>query len=343
MAAAVEIRVSRSPGERRVALLRDGVLHGFRVERPARPDGVGDILRGRLDSRAPALAGGFVALPGGATGFLPESECEGRRLPPEGTWLTLRVTRAAQGGKGLRVSARIPQRPGTGLALLERGPDQAQRWCTQFPQAPVTCDDAGEAARLHARHASAFDDALEAEAEVLATPEAPIPGGGRIIISPLPALTALDCDAPDPREANRRAIPEIARQVALRDLAGPILLDLAGLSLKQRTALEPELRAALARDPLVQPLGFGPLGLFELRRARIHPPLHEVLADSALARGLALLRRAVRERDAAPHRRLALHAPGAVLAAIRALPGALEEFAGPLALRESATEEIADA
>lgn len=343
MAAPVEIRISRSPGERRVALLRDGVLVGFRIERPAQPDGVGDILRGRVESRQPALAGGFVALPGGASGFLPESECDGRRLPDEGSWLTLRVTRAAQNGKGLRLSARLPQRPGTGLALLERGPDQARRWIAAFPDAPRLCDDAPEAARLGARHAPAFDDALEAEAEALASRAAPIPGGGRLIISPLPALTAIDCDAPDPREANRRALPELARQVALRDLAGPILLDLAGLSLKQRQALDGEIRAALGRDPLVQALGFGPLGLFEFRRARIHPPLHEVLADAPLARGLTLLRRAARERDRAPHRRLALHAPAPVLAAIRAMPGALEEFAGPLALRESSVEEIADA
>ena len=326
-----------------MALLRDGILRGFRIERPARPDGVGDIIRGRLESRQAALAGGFVALPGGASGFLPESEVEGRRLPPEGTWLTLRVTRAAQNGKGLRLSARLPQRPGTGLALLERGPDQAQRWAAAFPDATITCDDRAEATRLHARHAPAFDDALEAEAEALASPEAPIPGGGRLLITPLPALTAVDTDAPDPRAANRHAIPEFARQLVLRDLAGPVVLDLAGLSAKQRQALEPALRAALAADPLSQPLGFGPLGLFELRRARIHPPLHEVLADRPLARGLALLRRAMRERDAAPHRRLALHAPAAVLAAIRALPGALAEFGGPLPLRESATEEIADA
>lgn len=326
-----------------MALLRGGTLHGFRIERPARPDGVGDILRGRLDSRQAALAGGFVALPGGMSGFLPESEAEGRRLPPEGTWLTLRITRAAQNGKGLRVSARIPQRPGTGLALLERGPDQALRWAAAFPGAAITCDDAAESARLHARHAPAFDDALEAEAEALATPEAPIPGGGRLLITPLPALTAVDTDAPDPRAANARAIPEFARQLVLRDLAGPVVLDLAGLSTKQRLALEPALRAALAADPLSQPLGFGPLGLFELRRARIHPPLHEVLADHALARGLALLRRAARERDATPHRRLALLAPAAVLAAIHALPGALAEFGGPLALREAAGEDIADA
>jgi hypothetical protein len=351
----IEIRVARSPGERRVALLRDGVLQGYRVERPSRPDGVGDILRGRVAAVSPALAGGFVALPDGASGFLPESECPGRRLPPEGSYLTLRVTRAAQNGKGLRVSAKEAQRPGEGLpALLERGPDQALRWAMAHPEAELTTDELGEFARLRGAlgesrvwRGPAFDDALEAEIEALALPEAPLPGGGRLIVSPLPALTAVDVDSQgaDPREVNRAAMAEFARQLRLRDLAGPILLDLAGLSVKQRAALEPALRAALGGDGLVQLLGLGPLGLFEMKRARIQPPLHEVLADAALARGLALLRRAMGEARATP-RRLVLAAPPAVLAAIRGLPGALEEFAamaGPgVVLEEAATEDVRD-
>jgi Ribonuclease G/E len=347
----MEIRVSRSPGERRVALLRDGVLHGYRVERPARPDGVGDILRGRVAAVAPALAGGFMALPEGASGFLPESECPGRRLPPEGTYLTLRVIRAAQNGKGLRVSAKVAQRDGDGPpALLQRGPDQALRWAAAYPEAEVTADELGEFARLRGAlgadrvwRGPAFDDALEAEVEALASPEAPLPGGGRLLVSPLPALTAVDVDSADadPRAVNRAAIAEFARQLRLRDLAGPVLLDLAGLSVKQRAALEGELRAALGADGLVQLLGLGPLGLFEMRRARIHPPLHEVLADRVLARGLALLRRAMREARAAPGRSV-VAAPGAVLDAIRAWPGALDEFAamaGPGLLLEEAAEE----
>jgi hypothetical protein len=357
MASLIEIRVARSPGERRVALLRDGVLQGYRVERPARPDGVGDILRGRVSAVAPALAGGFVALPGDASGFLPESEAPGRRLPLEGTYLTLRVVRAAQNGKGLRVSAKVPQRAGDGPpALLEHGPDQALRWAAAYPDAELTVDELGEFARLRAVlgearlwRGLAFDDALEAEVEALALPEAALPGGGRLIISPLPALTAVDVDSlgGDPRLVNRAALAEFARQLRLRDLAGPVLLDLAGLSLKQRGALEPELRAALGGDALAQLLGIGPLGLFELKRARIHPPLHEVLADAVLARGLALLRRAMREAKAAPQRRLVVMAPPAVLDAIRTLPGALEEYAamaGPgLELRAGMEEDVLDA
>ncbi|WP_431305723.1 ribonuclease E/G [Sediminicoccus sp. BL-A-41-H5] len=352
----MQIRLSRSPGERRVALLRDGALLAYRCERPARPDGVGDILRGRIAAAMPALAGAFVALPEGENGFLPESECEGRKLPPEGTILTLRVTRAGQGGKGPRLSARTPQSPGA-LALIARGPDAALRWAASHPEARIVTDEPGEAARLRGAlgatrvllHPEAFDSGLEDEVARLAEPVWDLAGGGRLIFSPLPALTAVDVDSggADPREVNRRAIAEFARQLRLRDLAGPILLDLAGLSVKQRAALEPDLRSACGPDGLTQCLGLGPLGLFELRRARIHPPLHEVLADRALAAGLALLRQAMRESAASPGQRLALEAPPAILAALEALPGALAEFterAGhPLALRPAPTPGIAHA
>lgn len=351
----MQIHLSRSPGERRVALLRDGELHAYRLERIARPDGVGDILRGRIASVMPALAGAFVALPGGETGFLPESDCEGRKIPSEGTMLTLRVTRAGQGGKGKRVTAKTPQLEGEGL--IARGPDAALRWAAAYPDARIIADDAAEVARLRgAIHASrvllqgnAFDDALEDEVARLAEPEWELPGGGRLIFSPLPALTAVDVDSAgaDPREVNRLAMPEFARQLRLRDLAGPILLDLAGLSVKQRAGLEPELRAACGHDGLTQLLGLGPLGLFELRRARIHPPLHEALAERALTTGLALLRQAARESAARPGRRLALHAPAAVLQALEAMPEALAEYTAAsghaLELRADATAGTTDA
>jgi ribonuclease G len=348
----IEIRLARSPGERRVALLRDGVLDGYRLERPYRPDGVGDVVRGRIVSAMPALSGAFVALPDGETGFLPEGDTEGRRLPPEGTILTLRVTRAAQGGKGKRVTARLPQD-----AAIEPGPDAALRWALAHPQAVVLADDAGEVARLRRalagssriRQGTAFDDAIEDEAERLHASDWALPGGGRLIFSPLPALTAVDVDSggADPREVNRAAITEFARQLRLRDLAGPILLDLAGLSVKQRAALEPALKEALGPDGLTQLLGIGPLGLFEMRRARIHPPLHEVLEDRALGRGLALLRKAAREAAVAPSRRLALCASPAVLAALEAMPEALAEFAAgagrALLLRPADSEDVTDA
>jgi hypothetical protein len=128
---------------------------------------------------------------------------------------------------------------------------------------------------------------------------------------------------------NRMAMAEAARQIRLRNLAGPILIDPAGLSRKERGNLAAPLREALAGDSLAQFKGVGPLGLFEILRRRVHPPLHEVLGGqkTAVTAGLAALRQAAREAAAAPGRQLALRSSAAVVTALRGLPLALEAFA----------------
>lgn len=359
-----------------MALLRGERLEEVWVERPARPDGVGDLHRARVTALAPAMAGAFLALAGGETGFLPESEAGPVRQPiaqsvQEGLVLPVRVTRAPQGGKGARVSARLTQAeqaraaaapPGNTPTLLTRGPEATLRLGRAHQGAEVVTDGAGLAARLRAALGAArvtysprpvFDEALEAEFDLVAGPEVSLPGGGRILIHPTPALVALDVDAGsaagtrDPeaqRRVNEAAVAEAARQIRLRQLAGPILLDLAGMTQKRRATLAEPLAQALAPDRLARLLGLGPLGLFEILRQRIHPPLHEVLAGP-LTPGLAALRQAVREAAARPGRRLALRAAPALLAALEALPGALAEAAEaagqPLQLRPDPTRSWA--
>ena len=345
------IRCSVSPGERRVALLRDGRLHLAAVERPGRPDGIGDLHRARISAVSKPMSGAFLALADGSTAFLPESETPDRKALHEGSILPIRLTRAAQGGKGPRATARLNEAEraaasGAGVALIRRGPGAALRLAALAPEAEMLVDDAAEAARLkpalgdrlHLLREPAFDDDLEAEFDLLAGAEVPLPGGGRLTVHPTPALTALDVDAgPHAGGAdaaaqlrlNRVAVEEAARQIRLRQLAGAILLDVAGMPVKAREQLAAPLAAALAADPL-QPrlLGLTRLGLFEIQRPRIQPPLHEVLGapPTPLTHGLAALRRAVREAAARPGRALALRAHPAVLAALEAMPEALAEM-----------------
>ena len=347
MAEALTILVSASPGEVRTALLAGDTLLEAWVERPGRPDGVGDLHRARVAALAPAMAGAFLTLVGGETGFLPESEASATRQPiakavHEGQVLLVRVARGAQGGKGPRLTVKLGQTttaaiPGNQPVLLARGPTAAQRLAARHPEAAVLVDSASLLAglRLGPRatllHRPAFDDAVEAEFEQLAGPEVPLPGGGRLLVCPTPALCGLDVDSGGATlpAVNEAAVAEAARQIRLRNLAGAILLDLAGLTAKRRAALEEPLRQALKADPLVRLLGLGPLCLFEMQRQRIHPPLHEVLAGP-LTPGLAALRRAARDAAAQPGRRWVLTAAPAVLAALQALPGALEEAAATL-------------
>lgn len=366
----LRILASASPGEVRVTLLQDGALVEYWVDRPDLPDGVGDLHRARVTALAPAMAGAFLLLGGGETGFLPDDEAgavrHGAARLQEGLVLPVRVTRAAQGGKGPRVTARLSEREaalaaaatgGSAPALLARGPGHLLRLARLHRDASLTVDAPTLAATLRGvlgrdrvtlARAPVLDDALEAEIESLAGPEAPLPGGqGRILVHPTPALTAIDVDAGtaagsrDPAAQERLnlvAVQEAARQIRLRNLAGPILVDLAGMPAKRRAALAAPFEAALATDALAVMKGLGPLGLLEVLRRRTHPPLHEVLGGrmAPVTAGLAALRRAAREAAANPGRVLALHAAPAVATALRGLPAALAAYAAetgrPLAL-----------
>jgi Ribonuclease G/E len=336
------IRVAAGPGEVRTALILEGALTEAWVEWPARPDGVGDVHLGRVTALAPALAGAFVTLAEGPAAFLPESEAAATRQPiarsvQEGQLLAVRVTRAAQGSKGPRVTARLGGQapPAAGAPrLLARGPSAPERLARAHPTLPILAEPAALRARLPAALRSriaggGFDAETEEAFAALGDPIVPLPGGGRLTIQPTQALTAIDVDTGTDRDAagtvNRRAIAEAARQIRLRNLGGAILLDLAGMAVKARAALEAPLAAALARDPGgARLLGLTRLGLFEIQRPRIHPPLHERLG-TPLAHGLAALRRVVAEQQAMPGAGLVLRAAPEVLAALEALPGALAE------------------
>jgi Ribonuclease G/E len=354
----VKILVSASPGEVRVAVAEDDDLLDYAIHRPGAPDGVGDLHRGRIIARVPAMAGAFVALDG-AEGFLPDTE--GAKNATEGAVLGVRVTRAPQGGKGPRLTARLLKQEralvGSGTpALLVRGPDPVLRFAFAYPDAQVVVDDPALAAELRptlgllrVETGEAFDEDIESAVDALADPVATLPGGARLSVYPTPALTALDLDLGSattdarPKQfaqklANIELCGEIAHQIRLRNLGGAILLDFAGMRPKERATLARPLETALALDPLrPRLLGFTALGLAEIVRPRIHPPLAELLAGPHAA-GLAALRGAAREVAACPQVALSLRAAPAVVTALRADPVALPDFARragrPLELRE---------
>jgi Ribonuclease G/E len=345
------ILAEASPGEVRTALLLGGRLMEAWVERPARPDGVGDLQRGRVVAISAAMSGAFVALQGNETGFLPESAASAPRQPikqavQEGQILGLRVTRAAQAGKGPRLSAVLTDAEAALIAaapqgaprLVARGPCAIQRLAARYPKAVLRVTGAGLVARLRvalgdrvlAQHGAVFDEEIEGEFAALSESAVPLPGGGVLHIQTTRALTAVDVDSGGAGDGlarfNETALPEIARQIRLRNLSGAILLDVAGLSAKRRQALLEPLRAALAPDRLARLVGLTGLGLLEMVRDRIHPPLAEIL-HTPLAEGLAALRQAVRDAAARPAQRLMLEARPEVIAALRDLPGALDDYA----------------
>ncbi len=342
-----------SPGEIRVAAVQGGGLIDYAIWRPGRPDGVGDVHRGRVSATVPAMAGAFISLSGGEEGFLPDTA--GATGHGVGDWLAVRVLRAAQGGKGPRLQA-LPEPPGNGApALLRPGPNPVERLAALHP-GPVVVDDPGIAATLRGSlrdrvaTGQAWTESLAAAVEALASPMAAMPGGLRASFEPTAALVAIDLDAASAtgaRElkanaqetANRAALPALARQIRLRNLAGLILVDLAGMTVQRRTVLAEPFRAALAPDP-ARPrlLGFTVGGLAEIQRPRIHPPLHELLAGPHAA-GLAALRLiASRPAPGAPAQGApVLWAAPDVVSALHADPAALTGLAHrlghPLLLR----------
>ncbi|MDI3309515.1 MAG: ribonuclease E/G [Acetobacteraceae bacterium] len=347
-----------SPGEVRVAVARGDDLLDYAIWRPGAPDGVGDLHRGRIIARVPALAGSFVTLEGEPDGFLPDSE-GGARLT-EGMLAGVRISRAAQGGKGPRLTARLTEEDqrlaGSGpVRRIRRGPGAVERLAACYPEAPVLADDAGLAATLREKLGPRISVAQDLPGEALAgriaalhLPEVPLPSGGRLSIHPTPALVAIDMDTGSASAAragksaaqlaaNRAMLPALAREIRLRNLSGAIVVDFAGLSPRRRAQLGPALAAALADDPLhPRLLGFTALGLAEIVRTRIHPPLHELLAGPHAA-GLEALRQLAHEISARPARPPALRVTPAIAAALDADPLARAELAHragrPLMLR----------
>jgi Ribonuclease G/E len=336
-----------SPGEVRIAVTHDDTLVDFAIWRPGQPDGVGDLHRGRITVRIPAMAGAFVALDGG-DGFLPDTD--GAAGATAGTILGVRITRGAQGGKGPRLTAILDAAEraligGGPPALIRRGSGSLVRLAADYPDAPVLVDDAALAATLRPTLGrrldvvrAAFGSELAARVAALADPVVDLPGGARMSIHPTPALTAIDVDVGAATAAggskaaaqlalNRAVLPALATEIRLRNLSGAILVDLAGLPARRRAVLTDELAAALADDPLrPRLLGFTRLGLAEIVRPRIHPPLHEMLAGPHAA-GLAALRQAAAEVAANPARALALRAAPPIVAALQGDPVALDDFA----------------
>jgi Arc/MetJ family transcription regulator len=333
---------AKSPGELRIAVLKDDLLEDYAIWRPHAPDGLGDVYAARITARVPAMAGAFVALPVGE-GFLPDTQ--GAAGLAEGACVTVCVTRSAQGGKGPRLRLVGVSQPGAQLGLIRRGDTPLHRFAEHYPSAEILLDDALLAAALPAAAFSgrlrlvhqAFDDTVQAEIDALGEAWATLPGGLRAGFFPTPALTAIDMDggattaasgqkAALQFAANQAALPSLARQIRLRNLSGAILVDVAGVPAKRRASLGAAFSAALAQDPAhPRLLGFTQLGLAEISRPRTTPPLHELLAGPHPA-GLAALRGLAREAAKNPSLRPALRASPEVINALESDRAALADF-----------------
>ena len=181
-------------------------------------------------------------------------------------------------------------------------------------------------------------------ADVLA-PRVLLPEGGALTVELTAAATMIDVDsgaAAHGRKAraailatNLAAAGEAARQIRLRNLAGPIVIDFVGMrDRRDRDRVRDALTAALADDVDAEVLGWTRLGHLELVRKRRHAPLAELLFTRAPGGGLVktpmtvaleALRALAREAEASPMRAPVLRVHPEVAAALANEAGAARQ------------------
>ncbi|HEY7610962.1 MAG TPA: ribonuclease E/G [Alphaproteobacteria bacterium] len=163
----IEILLARSGRDSHGAVLTDGVLTDYRVERGAAPSRVGGIYRARVKKIMPGLAGAVVEFPGGEAWL--DLERARREKPREGDVMTVQIVQDGQVGKLPRAAA-DPLVAGRFLALQPKAakPALSHRIADNDARARLGAllaklGDGGHFLALHGAPA-ASDAMLEAEA-----------------------------------------------------------------------------------------------------------------------------------------------------------------------------------
>jgi Ribonuclease G/E len=361
--------ISVSPGEIWAALEEGGVLEAFRLVRVGAQSRLGEIFLGRVVALRPELPAALIEIGLDRPGFLDARDADPRRGLAgltEGEALIVEVVKEARADKapGLRLlrgndprrgameaaaraahaPARLdaPRPPIASLlaAFLETPPDRividerngyAQARAFLRQQQP----DLSDRLQLYMEPAPLFEEAgLAAAIDAVLRPRVDLAGGAALHIEPTHAATLIDVDSGKAQAlaANLGAAREAARQIRLRNLAGPIVIDFVGMKRPaDRDRVLATLKEALADDP-EQPeiLGWTRLGHVELVRRRREAPLAEILFErapdvplrkTALTIALEALRAAEREARAQPGKALILAAHPDVIAALESGEG----------------------
>ena len=157
-----------------------------------------------------------------------------------------------------------------------------------------------------------------------------LPGGAALAIDELASMTVIDVDMARQvfgggnedaaLAANLEAADEIARQIALRDLGGIVVVDFLRMAsgANRKRVIEALRHAALSDAQQVDVLGMTPAGLVELTRRRGRPSLKHLLGGDPLAAGFALLRAAIAAAQSQPGKKLVARAAPPVVKALEA-------------------------
>ncbi len=310
-------------GETRAAVLDGDRAVELHLERWSERDSRavrGEVFRGRVASIEPDLNGAFVALGKGPDGFLPF----GRAGRPDGLNNGAAI--------GVQIAREQFQDKGPTLALFEVEPGDAPLAVVAAPHLPERLSMMFDApVRTPSEAEISLDDLFDAALE----PVVAVPGGGRLIIEPVTALTAIDVDASGRKsqghgqkfalDLNKAAAREAGRQIRLRGIGGVVAIDFLPLRKKaDQNALDQAMKGAFRNDPAK--IDIAPASRFaivELARQRLGRALHEICwerfgVDSVETCALAALRGLEREGRANRASKLVLRTGGEVHAWLEA-------------------------
>jgi ribonuclease G len=150
-------------------------------------------------------------------------------------------------------------------------------------------DGCPELVRLDPARTAFEQTGVAAEIERALVPEVPLARGGRLLIEPTAACTAIDVDGEGrpALELDLDAAAEVGRQARLRNLGGTLIVDFVDLPARQeRQRLEEALRKAFHGDPApVQIHPMSPLGIVQISRARRGRSLAQLMTRTCGACG----------------------------------------------------------
>ncbi|WP_343560061.1 ribonuclease E/G [Kiloniella sp. b19] len=231
------------PGELRLALMKNGRLEDYCLERSSRPVLNGALFAGRVRKVQAELDAAFVDLGRGVPdGLLPLNQVEEKDLSQNGTvaegqWLACRVQREAFENKGPRLTARLSnaERESVQSRIRENGkaglisrPDPLEHWLEPYRKTglPFYFTQSDQLARFRGlpgglgtlvpehcpQETALFERArIEEELDALLMPEVPLPSGGSLLIEQTRTLCAVDVNA-----AQGLAAGGSAKKAALR-------------------------------------------------------------------------------------------------------------------------------
>lgn len=281
------IFVSRGPGETRCALVAGDIVLEAVFIRDAEAQ-TGAVYAGQVTERVPGSADMFVDIGVTPHGLL---ETKGQKFT-SGQIVAVEVVAPARADKGHKLMAVTQLSPNGAPRLLQAAPHPVLTWWKTYGETmeAVVTDVASRKiiVQLLGADAPVVDEGacdvscaeIDEQIDGALEPVITLRSGGRVIIEPTSALTAIDIDAGSSGidQANTEAMAAIARHMRLRNLAGHIVVDL--IHTKGKMRFVDQLKDFCADDPVdTRVMGLTPSGMIDIVRQRVRPSLAETLLN----------------------------------------------------------------